>query len=105
MYICDAYRHCNNPWNWWMNADSLKEKMESFWPKKFSHSMVELKFDPRFRVIGEYYSQIDYVSSVNLYYETIVCFSGCIYSWILKARASLTLCCMRSFFVGFWDIA
>ena len=37
---------------------SPKEKMESFWPKKVE-SPVELKFDPGFRVIGEYLSQID----------------------------------------------
>ena len=44
---------------------TLKEKMESVWPKKLSH-LAELKFDPLFRVIGEYLSQIDSILRVKL---------------------------------------
>ena len=43
---------------------ALKEKMDSFWPKKLSQG--ELKFDPGFRVIGEYMSKIDSILRVNL---------------------------------------
>ena len=39
--------------------------MESFWPKKFE-SLVELKFDPEFRKIWEYLSQIDSQYGANL---------------------------------------
>ena len=45
---------------------TLKEKMESFWPKKLSHCMVELKFDQGFRVIGEYLNQFDSQYRINL---------------------------------------
>ena len=38
----------------WMSV--LKEKMESLWPKKLSH-WRNLKFDPGFRLIGEFLSQ------------------------------------------------
>ena len=38
----------------WMSV--LKEKMESLWPKKLNH-WRNLKFDPGFRLIGEYLSQ------------------------------------------------
>ena len=43
----------------------LEEKMESIWPQKLSHR-VELKFDPGFQVIGEYFSQIDSQYRINL---------------------------------------
>ena len=38
------------------NGVILTEKVES---------LAELKFDPRFRVIGEYLSQIDWILRVN----------------------------------------
>ena len=44
----------------------LKEKMESFRPKKVGHCKVELKFDPGFRVIEEYLSEIYSILIVNL---------------------------------------
>ena len=43
----------------------LKEKRESFWPKKLS-LLVKVKFDHWFRVIGEYLSQIDTILRVKL---------------------------------------
>ena len=39
--------------------------MESFWSKKFE-SMVELKFDPGFWVIWEYFSENDSILKVKL---------------------------------------
>ena len=43
-----------------LKRETLKEKMESFWPKKLSH-----KFDTRFRVSVRYLSQIDSKLRVN----------------------------------------
>ena len=50
--------------DWNQDDPSLKQKMESFWPKKLSPA--ELKYDPRFRVIEEYLSQIDSILRVKL---------------------------------------
>ena len=44
---------------------TLKEKMESFWPKKFELPAA-LKFNPGFREIGEYFNQIPSILTVNL---------------------------------------
>ena len=49
---------------------ALKEKIEPFWPKKLVKSLSELKFDPGFRVIGEYMSQIDSILRVNFEIES-----------------------------------
>ena len=50
-------------WMWSaIGSFALKEKMESFWPKKLS----QLKFYPGFRIIGEYLSQIDSILRVKL---------------------------------------
>ena len=46
---------------------TMKEKMESFWPKNLeSLALAELKLNSGFWVIGEYLSQIDPILAVSL---------------------------------------
>ena len=64
-YSCPMSRHAFKLEICSCHSPTLKEKMESFWPEKFE-SLAELKFDPGFRVIGEYSSQINSILRVNL---------------------------------------
>ena len=60
-----TFRCTWNEWRMHISQTTLKEKMESILTKKVE-SLAELKFDPGFRVIGKYLSQIDWILRVKL---------------------------------------